>query len=377
MFCKVIKNPKYKLGVKTTMKRICFFCGNMSRGGGTERMVQLISNQLSIEDGYKIFVLSKSDNNKPIFFPLDNTVHYSVLNNDKYKKILSFVKDVFLLRKYIKKNKIDIIVNVDIGMAPLGILGTFLTKTKTITWEHSNFYNNWNSKKFPLIRKFAAKFSNAFVLLTERDKKNYLENFEKMPPTYVIPNPIGKTNTVYCENSKTIISVGRLDPIKQFDIAIEVANKVFSLYPDWCWVIFGDGKERTNLESLIKKYKLENNFILKGNVDDIHKQYAAAAMYVMTSKMEGLPMVLLEAKSHKLPIISFNIMTGPSDIITDGINGFLVEQNNVEELTEKMILLISDLQIRKVFSNNSQLDIDKFDFDRIISLWKNLMDSVL
>ncbi len=94
----------------------------------------------------------------------------------------------------------------------------------------------------------------------------------------------------------------------------------------------------------------------------------------MTSYFEGLPLVLLEAQQYKLPIVSFNCPTGPSEIIRDNVNGFLIENYNVNLMVEKLSLLIENEELRKSFSDNALLDIDKFSRSRIIKQWLNLIE---
>ena len=96
----------------------------------------------------------------------------------------------------------------------------------------------------------------------------------------------------------------------------------------------------------------------------------------MTSQMEGLPMVLLEAKSWGLPLVSFDIMTGPSDIIQDGVNGYLIEEGNIDEMAERIVELIKEDSKRKAFSKESQRDMDKFEMKKITSQWNELVKNL-
>lgn len=349
--------------------RILFLEGDMSRRGGTERMTSVLANELCKEN--EVHIISLKLNNGSVFFSLDERINHLVLNSYSGKfGILKQIKDI---RKFIKTEKIDWIINVDVGMGFYGILAALCTSTKVITWEHGNFYNNWGSRWFPYYRKFAAKYSDAMVVLTEKDRNNYLSNISTKKPVYVIANPVTRQNFSYNVESKIILSAGLLLPIKGFDKAIEIASKVLPKYPDWKWIICGDGPERERLKSLISKFKLEKQFILIGSVENMDEQYKNSAMFVMTSEMEGLPMVLLEAKSWGLPLISFDIMTGPSDIIRDGVNGYLVEINNSEEMKKKLDLLISNESLRKSFSEQSQTDLEKYDFEHVIKRWYEVL----
>ena len=119
---------------------------------------------------------------------------------------------------------------------------------------------------------------------------------------------------------------------------------------------------------------MERNIILTGSVKGMEKAYRSASMYVMTSEMEGLPMVLLEAKSYGLPIVSFDIMTGPSEIVRDSINGYLVESSDITAMADRICKLIEQPLLRKQFSDATALDMDKFEKGEIIRRWENLLN---
>lgn len=339
----------------------------MSRRGGTERMTALLANALcKTED---IWVISKRMDGDTVFFKMDNCVRHSVLSTSKS----CIPKQVIKIRKFIRCNKIDWVINVDIGMAIYGIPACWGTKAKVITWEHANYYNNWNSRVFPYFRRFAAKHSEAMVVLTNRDKENYCNNLTTKVPIYVIPNPAQRHKICYDSESKMILSAGLLLPIKGYDKAIQAAAQILPKYPDWKWIICGEGSERMHLEELIVQNGLQEQMLLIGTVNDMEEQYRNAAMFVMTSEMEGLPMVLLEAKSWGLPLVSFDIMTGPSDIIRDDVNGYLVKANDVQALADSIEKLIQSKERRILFSDNAILDMDRFDFDEIIGEWRKIL----
>lgn len=344
----------------------------MSRRGGTERMTALLANALSKE--HTVFIISLSFSGEKVFFPLDDSVEHRVLPPAGGK--LGIIKHIANIRRIIKEEKIDRIINVDIGMGIYGVLAAMGTKSKVITWEHANYFNNWNSRIFPYLRRFAAKYSDALVVLTNRDKKNYETHINAKTPITAIPNPVSKTEFTYDINSKIILSAGQLLPIKGFDKIVEIGKQIFAVHPNWIWHICGDGPEKDSLQSAVVSSGLEKNIILCGSVEDMESRYRNAAMYVMTSKSEGLPMVLLEAKSYGVPIVSFDIMTGPSDIVRDGSNGYLVPPDDTRAMTDKILTLIENDALRQTFSSNSQLDMEKFDWNNIINQWSSLLEEV-
>lgn len=357
-----------EVGIDIIM-RICFLEGDMSRAGGTERMATLLANEFVKK--HEVYILSSQFQKGQVFYKLDEDVNHIPMPVSNGKT--GILKQINFIHHFIKLEKIDRIINVDIGMGFYGILATKGTNAKVITWEHANYYNNWESKIFPYFRKFAAKYSDALVVLTERDKENYKTHIKTNVPIYVIPNPVSKHEFEYDIHSKIILSAGQLLPIKGYDKAIQIAAKVLKKYPDWKWVICGEGPERQHLEQMIHQAGLENNVILPGAVKDMNKQYQQAAMFVLTSKMEGLPMVLLEAMAWGLPLISFDIMTGPSDIIIDEINGYLIEPDDTNAMADKIMNLINDERLRNQLSKQSQIQMDKFSLASIVDKWKKII----
>jgi len=335
-------------------------------------MTAWLANALS--EKHSVTILGLTQKGTPNV-SINSSVCQKTVNSDSDNK--KIIHTVSKLRHILRKEGFDYLINVDIGMSIYGIPAAFGLGTKVITWEHGNFYNNWGSRWFPYFRRFAAKCSDAMVVLTERDKENYRQHISTRKPLYVIYNPAEKHEYQYRKDSKMILSAGLLVPIKRFELAIEAASRVLPSHPDWQWVICGDGPERERLEALIREHHLEKQVLLPGTVSDMSEMYQKAAFYVMTSEREGLPMVLLEAKSWGLPIVSFDIMTGPSDIIRDGVNGYLVDYGNVEGLADRIEFLMEHPQVCREFSDASQLEMEKFDRTEIIRKWETLFSQVI
>ncbi len=347
---------------------ILFLEGDLSRRGGTERMCAWLASALS--QNHRVSVLSLRLDNSHIPFPLAEDVHHTVLASTKT------AAQIREIHRFIRENAVDTIINVDTGMGYIGILASFGTRAKVITWEHSNFFNNWDSRVFPHLRRFAARHSRAMVVLTERDRKNYESNIARCAPVTVIANPARRVAGRYDIASKTILSAGLLGKIKRFDLAVPIGKTVFARHPDWRWVICGDGPERAKLEQAVRDAGLQDHILFAGAVSDMDAEYAKAALYVLTSGMEGLPMVLLEAKSHSLPIVSFDIETGPSDIVRDGVNGYLVVPGDTDAMAGRICRLIEDRALREDFSKNTVLDMERFDEWRILTEWEQLIQSL-
>ena len=348
--------------------RICFLEGDMSRSGGTERMTAWLANSLC--QSHTVHILSLRLQSE-VFFPLDERVCHQVLPAASGK--LGILHQIRAIHRYIKENKIDCVINVDMGMGFYGILAAKGTGARVVTWEHGNFYNNWGSRVFPYLRRFAARRSDAVVVLTERDRENYEKNISGCAPLHVIHNPCEMGAYRYDESSRTILSVGHLLENKGYHRAVEMAAQLLPERPDWRWVICGEGPERPRLEQLIREKSLEGCVLLPGLQKDLKPLYESAALLVMTSEMEGLPMVLLEGKAHGLPLAAFDIMTGPAEIIRDGVNGVLVPPFDTGTMARRLAALLDDDALRAEMSRNAALDAEQFAEENILKLWEKVL----
>lgn len=284
------------------------------------------------------------------------------------------------LRKVLKENSIDILFAITAGVVTVAVMATASLKTKTVYCEHSNLENKTYGKKHEIRQYIGAKCCNVVVALTERDRQNFVKKYGLAEDKVLaIPNWFvydENSDHSYDANSKLIISAGRLEAVKGYDLLLEVAQKVKEKHPDWHWDIYGEGSLHRKLEQCISESGLNNFITLKGNVVDLNKRYKDYSMFVMTSYYEGLPLVLLEAQVANLPIISFDCPTGPGEIVEDGKNGFLVETYNTDVMSKKVNMLIENAKLRVDFSENSRLRIDNFSKESVIVLWLRLIERI-
>lgn len=360
------------------MKKICFLNGNMSRAGGTERVTSMIANELVNDSAYEIHVLSVTNSTMTSFFELHSSVYQAtLLRKEDVDLKYDYFKIVKTLRQYLKTHQIDILIEVDVICNLYTIPATRWTKVKTISWEHFNYYSNNGSRLRDLSRKLTKYFSTHIVTLTEQDRRNYQEHLGIKDKITCIYNPIEKIpETIYQSESKQIISVGRLMYQKGFDMLCGVAKEVLIKHPDWTWLIIGEGAERPMLEKKIKEYQLEGRLVLTGNQKDMSHFYQDSAFFVMTSRYEGLPMTLLEAKSYQLPIVSFDCQTGPAELILSSENGYLVDMGDCKMMEQKVTELIENPSLRVRFSSNTLKDIKRFEMDEVIRKWIKLFHQI-
>lgn len=240
--------------------------------------------------------------------------------------------------------------------------------------------NQWHQKDITAIRFWSACVAHKVVVLTEKTRRDYIEKFHlkenKVECIYNwISEEIGEAKKSYDCSSKKILTVGRLGKEKGYDLLVEVAKKILPTHQDWQWHVYGSGEMRQMLEEKIEEYRLEDQLILKGNVDHAYRYYSDYAFLVLPSYREGLPLVLLEALELGLPMVSFDIETGPNEIIEDGKNGYLIPPYDLEQMGQRMTELMEDVSRRKAFSTYEG-NKDKFSKNTILKQWIRLIEGL-
>lgn len=358
--------------------KIGFFSGDITRSGGTERVAAIIANELNKDKKYNICFISLTERKEDTFFELDKKIVRNVLYKNEVRGITHILGYISRLKKFVNNNNIDVLIDIDGIIDMYSVPVKWLTGVKIISWEHFNMYHHPSQNLRARVRKFAVKYLDAIVTLTEQDKIYYQKELKIKCPIEAIYNPVIYTgiDNAYNKESKTMISVGRLTYQKGFDRLVRVAELVFKKHPDWKWVVFGEGEDRQMLEEAIAEKNLDKNLKFMGNVSDIDYRYKESAMFVMTSRFEGLPMTLLEAKYYKLPIISFDIKTGPRECILEGVNGYLVKDGDIKSMADKIVMLIEDDDKRIYFSEHALEDTQKFEVEKIVEKWDKLINEI-
>lgn len=360
------------------MRKICFFSGDITRNGGTERVAAMIAGEFCRQGNYEILFLSLTEQRKEPFFFLEPGIRRYALGDRWLSPGPAYLPLIPRLRKFMKKMELDLIVDIDIVLDVLSVPAAAGLKTKVISWEHANCgYELSQTYRRYILKWFTGK-ADANVTLTPGDARHYRELFPRKERIRAIFNPVAQPSVSGQEpRNKWLITVARLVPGKGFDLLIPVAAKVLREHPDWTWYICGEGPERQRIEEMIAGEKLQDKMILTGLVEDVGEYLSKASVFVLTSKAEGLPMCLLEARTFGLPCVSFDIATGPSDIIEDGVNGYLIRPFACDEMAEKINSLLSSPQLLCKMAENAGKNLDAFYLPRIMGQWNETAADLL
>jgi glycosyltransferase involved in cell wall biosynthesis len=353
---------------------IIILASRLDLPGGIERAVANTAN-LFDNKGHKVSLIIL-DETSECFYSLNPSINiiqhplsFGITKEGNiFSRKMRMLSDVLKLRKLLKSLQADYIISSEYPFTVATILAGATKYAKVFSWEHHHHAWLEKSKFWATLFNNACRKLNGIVCLNKEEADYY----QKFCPVHVIPNFI-ENNTAKRSNAdfKQILSVGWLIPRKGIDLMLKAAKDILNKNKDWTWKLIGDGEMKQQVLDFIQEENLQNRFILKQPVSSsIADDYLSSSLFVLTSRFEAFPMVLLEAMSFGLPCISFDCPSGPSDIITDNIDGLLVEKQNVQKLTTAISLLISDGEKRKRMGESASINISRFSADEVYKIWK-------
>ena len=358
-------------------KKICLLKLTTDGVDGGLKVACNLLNELTSR--YTCSLVSVMSEQEIPYFELNSSVKYDILMRKKDKLTRIFFSACWMFRRYVIENDIDIVMSVGVSANAIMITSCMGLAVKTIVCDHMNSKANVFSKSIDIQREYGAKLANKVVTLTNEDKLNYISKFNLKENKVVdIHNWFEPHIVTDCSKDKKLVTVGRFDSQKGYDYLVQVAKKVLSEKSDWTWEIYGSGNqdEVEKIRDLIKENNLQDKLLIKGLEKNQDLIYGDKGIYVMTSRYEGLPLVLLEAQQYNLPIVSFRCPTGPGEIVEDGVNGYLVECYDTDKLSEKLLELMGNEALRQSFSEHAKDNMDKFDKDKILKQWLELIETI-
>lgn len=351
---------------------IAFFKSAISNSGGMERVSIFLANELAKDKRNKVYYVSRVSGKS--FFPLSKNIRLITLTHKTEENLYwNWPKYVLKVFQIVRKYRIEKWIDVGSNMSLITVPAKFFIKFDLITWEHFNLTYVWNPLTTGLSRWLSCHYAKNVVVLTQTDK----ERFEAKYHTgniQCIPNPItiSKVDSSISKE-KIVLAIGRLSYQKGYDMMLDIWKMTRCKDNGWKLVIIGGGELKDVLSSTITNLGLDETVSLVEPTNDVEQWYARASIYLMTSRWEGLPLVLIEAVSAGLPVISFDCETGPRDIVKDGYNGFLIECFNESLLITKIDKLCDDKDLRAYFSHNSMIKSLDFSMEKIINNWNDLL----
>ena len=362
------------------MKKILFLSSDISSGGGTERIAIGLANALAdpnAEKPYEVHIYSLYGTNQPFFEPAANVRVSTLLKGyPPLPLVLPYV--VAKLRTYLRKHHIDLVIGIGTMLSLVALPACTGLKTKHFAWEHFNFSLALGSRKERIARAMAAKFAAAIVVLTETDRQQFAAHMRCRAELLVIANFLTfRVAGVADVGRKRALAVGRLTKQKGFDTLINIWKSIAVEFPQWQLDIVGSGEDLEKLNNQIRTNNLEHSIKIIPATSAIADYYMQSALFLVSSRWEGLPMVMIEAQSFGLPMVSFDCLTGPRDIIIHDRNGLLIDDQNEEAFVKALRSLMNDpLRIERMHKA-ALTDSERFSAAAILTKWHVLLDKHL
>ena len=337
---------------------IAIIIKNMHGYAGTENIASFMSRAIS--QYHKVFMISLEGNeNDESFYEYHFEKCFKLSSSCSRKNIQDIIKSENITKVFVIS-----MGKLSVSFFLKNIRLFFDKKIKFFSCEHVSIKSFSIFKRF--IKIIILRYYYKVICLTNTDK-NVLDRFGIS--NVVIENPITFKSFDRVLRTKKALAVGRLSNQKGFERLLLIWSEFIKTNPEWILNIAGDGDEFKNLLNLCKLYSICDSVNLLGKVDQLDKLYQTSDLFLMTSHYEGLPMALLEAKSWSLPCIAFDCPTGPKEIIEDNVDGFLIENGDLDSFREAMDLLASDDELYFNFVHSTKFTHKKFSVDIIKEKW--------
>ena len=370
--------------------KIVYSTESVTRNGGIQTVTIIKANALADIEGNQVYIIVPHINGVSPR-KIDPKVHLINLNMKEYW--VSVLKQPSRNREYKKllQNTLEQIgpdIVISTGLQDRNFLPRIKVSSNPVFIREIHFMSNYRrlmTEGFKenllalwsefLDYRLSIKHYDRIMLLSEEDKKR---NWPNNPKAICMPNPLTITSNARSPlNNRKAIAVGRLCHQKHFDALIKAWKIVADQYPDWTLEIWGgNGPLENLLKSLIVDLHLEKQVFLMGETPEISAKMAESSMIISTSIFEGMPLVLLEALSAGLPIVTFNYKYGADEIVTEGKNGFIVEEDDLETLADRIGTLISNETLRRDMGDNAYLSSQRFLPKVIAKRWMDLFQQL-
>ncbi len=363
--------------------RICCVTASLTAGGAQRVMATMTDYWVARDHDVTFVTLSDRESD---FFPLRPGTHRVALELLKDSRSLRQAvshnwERVRELRETIRQSRADVVISF---LNTVNVLTIFAARGLGIPVVVSERNNPWQiTMGYPwrVLRRLSYPRAAALVVQTEVGKE-WADRITDPKKAVVIPNPISERfarlrGHEHTSRRPVVLAMGKLHPQKGFDVLIDAFAQVAARHPSWTLVIAGKGDEEAKLKNMAAEMLPAGRVEFPGVVDEPERHLLEAGLFVLSSRYEGFPNVLLEAMACQCAVISTDCPTGPSEIVTDDVDGVLVAPEDPEALARQMDRLMSSEPDRRRMGARAGDVIDRFNIDRIMSQWESVLDQVI
>ena len=382
---------------KVKKLKIVYVTPALYMAGGVERVLTLKANYFAEHFGYDITIILTEGKDKPLFYPLSDKI--KVINlNIGFEELwtCSFAKKVFVYLKKQRQFKKTLTnelmrlrpdITISLLRREINFINDIKDGSRKIGELHINRanYRNFETNDSNIIKTIFAKFwsdnllshlkkLDTLVVLTEKDRDAWTE----LNNVVAIPDPLSFIPTsVSPLTEKRVVAIARYSHEKGIDLLLKAWAIAENKIDDWRLDVYGDG-DRTAYEQLIDELSIDRvRCQLHGRTNNVEQEYVNSSLFVLSSRFEGFGMVITEAMVCGLPVVSFDCPWGPRSIITNHVDGLLVENGDVAALAEGLSFLMNDNSLRQSMHNAGLRNVQRFNINQIAEQWKSLFESLI
>lgn len=358
--------------------KLLYITNGINGAGGLERVLSIKASYFAENCKYDITILSLNENHKNPFYNFSKKIDLLTISvsGNMFNYVRNYKRGI---QRIISQVKPDVILVCDDGLKAFFIPRILSGKIPVIYERHvsklielpinANWIQRLKAKLKWSLMDYLANDFKAFVVLTHGNKKEW----EHLKNLHVIANPnTFDTNLNADLSKKQVICVGKISVQKGQDLLAKAWATVVKEFPDWKLHNYG-----TIDKSVLKNEDLPTNMFLHPPVKNIASKYMDSSIYVLPSRYEGFGMVLIEAMSFGIPCVAFDCKYGPSDIITNNEDGFLVQVGEINTLAQKLSLLIENEELRRELGKKARENVKKFSLLEIMESWNQLFKTII
>lgn len=360
--------------------KILYIAPDITDSGGIARVISLKTNYFVSSLNYKVVIVSVNDCSSNRFYNFNSDIKW--LNIKKSKNLFFFRNYFRLIKETISKENPDIIIVCD---AVLWLFIPWFVQTEipiifethfSVSFEKVKNRNLYTKLRSRLVHFFKQKTINkfsCFVSVTDEGSKEW--NAKKK---IVIPNPVSfkvaeKANLV----NKKAMAVCMTPYIKGLDRLLLIWSRIIEKHSYWILDIYGQWDANSEYKKMAATLKISNNVNFLLPTKDIQSSYNQTSIFLMTSRSEAFPMVMLEAMYSGVPCIAYDCPSGPRAIINDGVDGFLIEDGKTDFFVQKLEILIEDENLRMQMGTKAKESVAVYDEEIIMKKWQDLFECMI
>lgn len=352
--------------------KICFIIHNVTARAGSERAQANLANALSAR-GESISIWSMYGAGRSPGFSLASGVKVIYGRKAPLPSFLDYPWLACAFALYVFRQRPDWIVCTGANRLIVALIAAFVPGVKVVIWEHFPVTNSVTKPRGKLARRIASVIASRIVTLTESDKDLYAALYAMSDRVTHIPNIVKSSSVTGKLRRNEVLAVGRLSREKGFDLLLEAWSHAMPSLPDWSLRIVGDGQMRDELVQQAKRLGIEGRVTFAPFSEDPFSLYSECGIFVLSSRFEGLPFVLIEAMTCGTACISFDCPNGPREVIQNGVNGLLVSAEQVDALAGAIVKLGENPVLRQKLGYAARGVSKPFSERRVVARWQEVL----